>query len=657
MNRFKPIHVTFFLLIYLAISALACQDRNNTSQNKPKDPRLDTAALHKKLRQYEALFEANGQGQYGMLQGILHDAIAMGYNDQACFLSMDFARHHADRANFDSSLYYYNKARPYCNKPLYDSTLPAAFLAEFGAFYYSLRSDHVGANKCYYDALQYLKENKLDENELTITLCVFLFGTQQKLGNHNQALQYLKEGEKMAQKLNSKQGVILVWASFGEFYTKQGQYQTALNNYDSAIKREHDIWDPNILTYALNGKGKALVKMGKASEAVAYFERAFEVAKKEHVAYTQVEAVIGLGTAYNKLGRYRETIAKVSPALERQGKGFNVDQEEGLQVLAEAHEKLGQYKQALDYQRKLHAWQDSIANIQKTIAINELELKFQTATKDKEIASRGILIEKQKATLSRKNTLIISIAAVAFFAVLFTVVLYKNARHKQKVHQLELETIRRQQQIEVLKSTMQGEEYERKRLSRELHDGIGAMLSSIIMKLSVLKTEGGRSSKTYNEAIDLLHETASEVRRTAQNMMPDILEKQTLEEAIRNYCTNISTGAALQINVQFYGDSTEFTSHCKLVIYRIVQELLHNVVKHSKATQVIVQGVWNDENFTITVEDNGMGFDVSKGSGGMGLKNVASRVKSLNGEFQLESSPGEGTTVYMQFNCKDLQNA
>jgi two-component system, NarL family, sensor kinase len=647
-----------FLLIFITVMALACQrPKNGASQRKPDTSPLDTAIIHKKLREYEAVYAANGPGQYDMLQNILKDAIAMGYNDQACFLSMDFARHHADRTNFDSSLYYYNKARQYCNKPLYDSSLPAAFLAEFGAFYYSTRSDYLGANKCYYDALHYLKENKLDENELTITLCVFLFETQQKLGHHKQALEYLKEGEQMARKLHSKQGIIIVWNSYGEHYAKQRDYGLALNYYDSSIQHEPDIWDPNILTNALTGKGRTLIKMNRASEAIAFFEKAFEVAKKEHVAYTQVEAVIGLGSAYNQLGRYREAIAKVTPVLKTQSREFTPDQEEGLQVLMEAYEKLGEYRQALDYQRKLRAWQDSVADIQKTVAINELELKFQTAIKDKEIASRGILIEKQKATLSKKNTLIISIAAVAFLALLFAILLYKNIRHRQRVHQLQLETMRRQQEIEVLKSTMQGEEYERKRLSRELHDGIGAMLSSIIMKLSMLKDEDSGSHKTgtYNEVITLLHETATEVRRTAQNMMPDILEKLPLEEAIKNYAANISKGTALEINVQFYGNSSEFAPHCKLVIYRIVQELLHNIVKHSQATQVIVQGVWNEDNFTVTVEDNGTGFDISKGSQGMGLRNVESRVKSLQGEFQLESSPGKGTTVYMEFKCKDLQ--
>lgn len=92
----------------------------------------------------------------------------------------------------------------------------------------------------------------------------------------------------------------------------------------------------------------------------------------------------------------------------------------------------------------------------------------------------------------------------------------------------------------------------------------------------------------------------------------------------------------------------------KLVIYRIIQELLHNKVKHAEATQVIVQGILNEDSFTITVEDNGKGFDTSIPQKGMGLRNIASRVRSLHGDFQIESAPGKGTTIYMEFDRRQL---
>lgn len=210
--------------------------------------------------------------------------------------------------------------------------------------------------------------------------------------------------------------------------------------------------------------------------------------------------------------------------------------------------------------------------------------------------------------------------------------------------------------MDLLKSAMEGEEQERQRLARELHDGIGSMISSAIMRLSLLakQEKGIDTSDNYKDVLQLLQETGSEVRKTAHNMMPDTIYKQSIYEAVKTYVDSVAKGSSLNIDVQFYGITGEFTQHCKLVIYRIIQELVHNIVKHAQAKHAIVQGVMNQDRFTITVEDDGKGFDTLSGKRGMGLKNVESRVKSLCGEFQVESRPDKGTTIYIDFDCKQI---
>lgn len=647
--------ILLFFMLTCFFGSVGCKNKvKPVATNLTTDSlRLDTGKIHSALRAFDAL-PGETKGKAKMLNDIRQDAIAMGYNEEACYLSLDLARGQADRGNLDSARIYFEEARPFCNDPLFDKTLPATFLSEYASFYHSLRSDFVAANQGYYEALSYLKENNLTDTELTVALYLFLAVTQEKLGHLDEAFKYLREGEELALKLGTKQVLAGIWGHLGYYHANRSDDSLAMDYFNRAIAFESEIWDPNIITSALIGKASLLTKTGNPSMAIPVLEKAIEISRREVVIYSEVAATIELGEAYNKLGRFKETIQKVMPVMTSHE--FNTDRETGFKVLLEAYEGLGDYKRALEYQRDMYEWRDSIINVEKVAALQELELKFQTANKDKEIASNELLIAQQKNKLERKNTLLGFISAAALLILAVIVVLYKNADHKKRVSELRLKTIQRQQEIDLLKSSMEGEEQERQRLARELHDGIGSMISSAIMRLSLLKKQekGLDNSENYNDVLRLLQETGSEVRKTAHNMMPDTIYKQTISDAVETYCESISKGTTLSIDTQFYGVEDEFTPHCKLVIYRIIQELVHNIVKHANATHAIVQGVMNEDRFTITVEDNGKGFDISSGKSGMGLKNVASRVKSLCGDFQVESAPGKGTTVYIEFDCNEI---
>ena len=119
-----------------------------------------------------------------------------------------------------------------------------------------------------------------------------------------------------------------------------------------------------------------------------------------------------------------------------------------------------------------------------------------------------------------------------------------------------------------------------------------------------------------------------------------------------SFCETIAAGNNLVIDVQFFGTTTSISSQCKHVIYRIIQELVHNIVKHAEATHAIVQGTVNENSFSLIVEDNGLGFDLTTAQYGIGLQNVKARVSSLNGELQVESTIGKGTSVYIELNCQ-----
>jgi len=152
----------------------------------------------------------------------------------------------------------------------------------------------------------------------------------------------------------------------------------------------------------------------------------------------------------------------------------------------------------------------------------------------------------------------------------------------------------------------------------------------------------------------LLSETAIEVRKVSHNLMPTILAKYGLEETLEIYCENISSASALEIDLQFHGNLMQIGKHTELILYRIIQELIQNIIKHAKATDAAIQIRAHDDKISIIVEDNGPGFDLNEDSDGLGLQNLRFRVQALRGEIFINSAKEAGTTVCINFDLEKL---
>jgi signal transduction histidine kinase len=196
---------------------------------------------------------------------------------------------------------------------------------------------------------------------------------------------------------------------------------------------------------------------------------------------------------------------------------------------------------------------------------------------------------------------------------------------------------------------MQGEEQERKRLAIDLHDGLGGQLAGIKINLSRMATNTDHLDTDLLKVIEQLDVSASELRRIARNMMPESLLLLGLESALKDMCDSLSS-AQTQVIFQPFGISTTIPRETQVNIYRIVQELLTNAIRHAQATEILVQCSQNDARFFITLEDNGKGFIADNtASDGIGLNNVRSRVKYLKGKLDITSALQEGTTVNIEF--------
>ncbi len=263
---------------------------------------------------------------------------------------------------------------------------------------------------------------------------------------------------------------------------------------------------------------------------------------------------------------------------------------------------------------------------------------------------------QQKITFNNRLNLVYIILTIAsLLALIFLFYAYsqrsKTLKQEQQLHRFEVENIRQEHRISLLSAMLDGQEQERTRLARDLHDGLGGLLSGVKIELSGLLPADGdnQQQRIVHRTLNHLDNAVDELRRIAKSMMPEVLLVYGLGEATREYCKGLeATGIPVTCQVVNYKNDM---SHARqIVLYRIMQELVNNAVKHAAATQILVQVQQSGNILFLTVEDDGRGFDMGgdRQLKGAGLANIQARVALLQGRFDLGSVPGTGTTCTIE---------
>ena len=199
-----------------------------------------------------------------------------------------------------------------------------------------------------------------------------------------------------------------------------------------------------------------------------------------------------------------------------------------------------------------------------------------------------------------------------------------------------------------MSSMIGGQEAERKRIAQDLHDGLGGLLSSVKAQLNLIQHQVDQlaSGEMYAKANTLIDTASAELRRIAYNMMPSSLSRLGLEAALEDLSASLENDHHLNVDLQVLGLETRLGETTEIMIYRIVQELCNNVVKHADATRILIQINKTEDEIFLVVEDNGIGMDPETliQSRGIGMKSIESRVKYLNGSMDI-SGQGKGTCV------------
>ncbi|MBL7725121.1 MAG: sensor histidine kinase [Chitinophagaceae bacterium] len=307
----------------------------------------------------------------------------------------------------------------------------------------------------------------------------------------------------------------------------------------------------------------------------------------------------------------------------------------------------GDYVTSISAKQKADSIADASLNEKVLKSTADLEKKYETEKKDNQI-------KLQKAEIKRKSTLnyILIGGAVALLMVSF--LSYRNYRQKQKLQQQRIYELETEKKLAATEAVLKGEEQERTRLAKDLHDGLGGMLSGIkysfqTMKGNLIMTP--ENQQAFERSMDMLDSSIREMRRVAHNMMPEALVKFGLDTALKDFCNDINQSGALNVSYQSIGmEAIVIEQTTAITVYRIVQELINNTMKHAAAKNAIVQVSRTNGILSVTVEDDGKGFDtaVLNQVKGIGWDNIKNRVEFLKGTLDVDSQPGKGTSVHIE---------
>ncbi len=418
---------------------------------------------------------------------------------------------------------------------------------------------------------------------------------------------------------------------------------------------------PLIQISATQGLGIYWDNEGQPEKAISYFKESLKHTKKSRNTEKKFVLYYNLAITYLNIRDHRMAEKYLKTSLENTS-GIKADYDIALihRGLSTVYAHTGRHRQAWGHIAMYIKMNDSMMKAEKRRVISTFE-QYHIAEKDKQLALRKLQILEQEKRLQKKNLLILGISAGVAVMIVLLFSFHRNYKHKQRLQKERFRGIEQEQEIIQLKAMIRGEEKERARLARELHDGVTSQLVAVKLNVGNLRNRKDRmiTPEELDNVFLQLDETTKELRKAAHNLLPDTLEESGLEIASGLFCEKIKTGTGIDTDFQVYGIIPRLHHEIELSLYRMIQELTQNVLKHASATYLMVQLSCRDQLLSITVEDNGRGLpaDNIPGDVGKGLRAIEERVLSLNGHVDVISKEHTGTTIYIEFDISKFQNS
>ncbi len=470
------------------------------------------------------------------------------------------------------------------------------------------------------------------------------------LGQYDKAISYGTRAVELARKLDEKSALATALTNLGLSYTETNRVEEARKLFLESLQIAEATNNKSIQAVVYNNLSDIAIKENQFDRLKTYAERSIALAEELEDDGTMISGKLSLAAYLLSRREYEaaEELALAGLALSEK-QNLLEGKTTSLGMLSAIAFSRQDYKKGFEYYYRKMDFENNVFNETLQQKEADLRIRYETEKKDNQI-------RLQQFDIQRKSTFNYLLIAGAAALLLIVLLLFRTYRQKQRLQQkriLELET---QQQLMAAGAVIKGEEQERTRLAKDLHDGLGGMLSGIkysfqTMKGNLIMTP--ENQQAFERSMDMLDSSIKEMRRVAHNMMPEALVKFGLDTALKDFCEDINRSGALQVNYQSIGmEEVVVEGTAAIAVYRIIQELLNNTMKHAAATNAIVQLSKTQDGINITVEDDGNGFDplILERATGIGWRNIQSRVEYLKGKMDVSTSPGKGTSVQIEIN-------
>jgi two-component system NarL family sensor kinase len=465
--------------------------------------------------------------------------------------------------------------------------------------------------------------------------------TKQK--NYDKAINLYNVVAGLAPKTGSRQTLMFALSQLGQLYEVRQNYREALNYYRQAF----DIGDSlNFVkksnentaeAYSHTFMGDVMSSMKQKNSQPQDILKIIETKESLNDTLALTINYFNLGQLYKSKRMYPQALDALQNCLQYATQiNYNDMQNSAVNEIADLYGQMGDYRQSLIYLKK-HA---ALSTAKNSKTVDELQTRY-------EITQREDQLLKQQFEITKRNYWMTGIIVFVILMLFLGFVFYKQAQLKQR--------------NTAMQAIIETEESERRRIAQDLHDSVSQTMSAAKINLTVIGSElpfvNDDQRKRFEKAINLVDYGFREVRTISHNMMPWALHKTGLAQVIKQFIENIENDT-IAINFYSKGFDAPFDDTIEIILYRVLQESVNNVMKHANASRLDVSLIRDADNISLTIEDNGLGFDIANPEtrNGMGLNNLRSRINFLKGKVELDSQPGRGTlvSVYVPITGKSI---
>lgn len=445
----------------------------------------------------------------------------------------------------------------------------------------------------------------------------------------------------------------LLLNNLGTIYLQDSMWDKALYYFDESLVINRQINNQNEIARNLHNIGTLKEKIGEARQGLPLLLDALQIRERVDDRVGLIETHMELGTTYSKMNDNATSQVHFDRAIQI------AEEIDDLSLLSETYRaqsdeynRLGNHDLALNALKKSITYHDSLQQQIDQQTKIEMEAKYQTARKDAQLAASDLLISKR----TNQRNMYIAAGTLLLLGLFY---LFDRNKKNKKLSEEKLDNLKKYQKILAMDAMLQGQEDERKRIAQDLHDGLGSLLAAARLQMHTIQREIEKMGELQlvGKTEKLIDTACDEVRRISHDMMPSVLLEHGFLEAIKDLVEELKTEHGLLIRYDIKGNP-DLDDATTLNVYRIIQEILQNAVKHAHANIIELDIESMSELLAISITDDGVGFDPTRiQSDGIGLKNIRSRVNYLNGKLSFDSHDQKGCMYKIQIPLSKLEEA